>query len=193
MRNRLAWVVVAGLVLLTGCSNRSDAPAPATNARTPVPTSAASGAEPPPVAATPQEHPASLDSRVTVTAVRIGHHPGFDRVVYEFGGTGSPGWRVRYTDRAVQDGSGKALAVAGQSVLEVQILGSAYPWDSGATPYDGPNPATDPSAPGIAGVYGTAVFEGTTQSFIGVNADRPKFSVTGLQNPVRVVIDIASP
>ncbi|GAB2690323.1 AMIN-like domain-containing (lipo)protein [Nocardia thraciensis] len=190
MRNRLALTVVAGLALLAGCSDgSSDTPGPPPAATSVTPTS---GTESPPTAAAPQEGKASADARLTVTGVRIGHHEGFDRVVYELGGTGTPGWRVRYTDRAVQDGSGRPVDVAGRSILEVQILGSAYPWDSGVTAYEGPDPATDPEAPGIAGVYRTQVYEGTTQSFIGVNADSPAFSVNALQNPARLVIDVAT-
>jgi hypothetical protein len=143
--------------------------------------------------ALPKRGAPSHDAAVTVSGIRIGHQPGFDRVVYEFGGVGTPGWIVQYADQAIQDASGKVIDVAGRSILDVQITGSAYPFDSGVTPYSGPDPATDPSAPGIAGVYRSGVFEGTTQSFIGVNADRPAFSVSALTNPTRLVIDIATP
>ncbi len=184
--------VVAGLALLAGCSNENPNPATRVPPSAPV-TSSPESNEPPPAGISPQQATPANDSRLTVTDVRIGHHPGFDRIVYQLGGTGGPpGWRVQYTDRAVQNGSGKELDIAGSSVLEVQILGTAYPWDSGVTPYEGPDPATDPSAPGIAGVYGTAAYEGTTQSFIGVNADRPPFSVTALDRPARLVVDIAT-
>ncbi len=185
MRNRLVLPIIAALALLTSCSSGSSEPA----AQSSLP----STTEPAPTATTPVQGTPSLDSRLTVTNIRIGHHSGFDRVVYELGGTGRPGWRVQYTDRAVQDGSGKPIDVAGRSILQVQILGSAYPFDSGVTEYAGPDPATDPSAPTIAGVYSTHVFEGTTQSFIGVNADRPAFSVTTLDGPVRLVVDVAAP
>lgn len=188
MRNRLAFTVVAGIALLAGCSDSSSDPgAPVSTGST-----VAAAPEQPPAATGPQQHEPSDGARLTVTNVRVGHHPGFDRVVYELGGTGTPGWQVRYTDRAVQDGSGKPVDVAGQSILEVRILGSAYPWDSGVTQYEGPDPVTDPSAPGIAGVYHTVVFEGATQSFIGVNAERPAFSVDSLENPARLVVDVAT-
>ena len=193
MRIRLASTVVAGTLLLAGCSlGDSDSvtqlpqtSAPATGTTTPSPA--------PPTGTSPQNSEPTRDSRLTVTDIRIGHHDGFDRVVYQMDGTGGPpGWHVQYTDRAIQDGSGRQLDIAGNSILEVQILGSAYPWDSATTPYSGPDPATNPSAPGIAGVYGSQVYEGTTQSFIGVNGDRPPFSVTVLEDPVRLVIDIAT-
>ncbi|MGW4842947.1 AMIN-like domain-containing (lipo)protein [Nocardia brasiliensis] len=192
MRNRTVCTVVAMAALLAGCGSDDGS-----TASTPAASSSTTGtlAEAPPVTrdALPKRGIASGDAGLTVTNIRIGHQPGFDRVVYDLGGKGTPGWIVQYTDRAVQDGSGKPVEVAGTSILEVQILGSAYPFDSAVTPYAGPDPARDPSAPGVAGVYRTLVFEGTTQSFIGVEADRPGFSVSTLSNPTRLVIDIATP
>ncbi|MFF3222530.1 hypothetical protein ACFYV7_07020 [Nocardia suismassiliense] len=191
MRNRMVLTIVAVTTLLAGCGDDAG-----TTANTATPSTSTTGtlAEAPtaPRDITPKRGTASGDAGLTVTGIRIGHQPGFDRVVYDLGGTGTPGWIVQYTDRAVQDGSGKPIEVAGKSILEVQILGSAYPFDSAETPYAGPDPATEPSAPGIAGVYRTTVFEGTTQSFIGVNGDRPGFAVTTLTNPTRLVIDVAS-
>ncbi|GAA1583725.1 hypothetical protein GCM10009764_03300 [Nocardia ninae] len=183
--------IVAVTALLAGCGDDAG-----TTANTTTPSTSTTGtlAEAPtaPRDTTPKRGTASGDAGLTVTGIRIGHQPGFDRVVYDLGGNGTPGWIVQYTDRAVQDGSGKPIEVAGKSILEVQILGSAYPFDSAETPYAGPDPATEPSAPGIAGVYRTTVFEGTTQSFIGINGDRPGFAVTTLTNPTRLVIDVAS-
>ncbi|WP_194836447.1 hypothetical protein [Nocardia sp. XZ_19_369] len=191
MRNRMVLTIVAVTALLAGCGDDAG-----TTANTTTPSTSTTGtlAEAPtaPRDTTPKRGTASGDAGLTVTGIRIGHQPGFDRVVYDLGGTGTPGWIVQYTDRAVQDGSGKPIEVAGKSILEVQILGSAYPFDSAETPYAGPDPATEPSAPGIAGVYRTTVFEGTTQSFIGINGDRPGFAVTTLTNPTRLVIDVAS-
>lgn len=145
-----------------------------------------------PVDAQPKRQDASRGAMLTVTDIRIGHHPGFERVVYDLGGTGAPGWIVDYADSAVQDGSGTEIAVDGDSVLEVRILGSAYPFDSGVTPFDNSEPVSDPSAPGVAGVYRTIVFEGQTQSFIGVRGDRPAFAVSTASNPTRLIVDIAT-
>ncbi|MEU0499698.1 hypothetical protein [Nocardia sp. NPDC005998] len=190
MRNRMVLMAAAAAMVLAGCGDGGSGPntttAPTTTGTfTDAPESA-------PRDALPKRGAPSNGAGVTVSDLRIGHHPGFDRVVYEFGGAGTPGWIVQYTEQAIQDGSGKVIDVAGRSILEVQITGSAYPFDSGVTPYSGPDPATDPSAPAIAGVYRTTVFEGTTQSFIGVNADRPNFAVGTLTNPTRLVIDIAT-
>ncbi|MFI9508943.1 hypothetical protein [Nocardia sp. NPDC052566] len=189
MRNRMVLTIAAVAALLAGCGDGGSGP-DTSAAKTSAP-SDAPGTRP--SDAQLKQGAPSKDAALTVTDIRIGHHPGFDRVVYELGGVGAPGWRVQYADRAIQDGSGKQIDVAGRSILEVQILGSAYPFDSNVTPYAGPDPAVNPAAPGITGVYRTLVFEGTTQSFIGVNADKPAFSVTALTQPTRLVIDIDHP
>ena len=185
----LLGIVLAGLLTLVGCG--TDAPDDESG---PVAVSTLETAElqPVPSDAAPKIAEATRDSAVTVTDLRIGQHDGYDRVVYEFGGTGTPGWDVRYVDAAVQDASGNDIAVAGTSILEVRITGSAYPFDSGVTEYAGPDPLTEPTATTVAEVHMATLFEGVTQSFIGVNGDRPAFTVTALTGPTRVVVDIAN-
>ncbi|MEV0298774.1 hypothetical protein [Nocardia sp. NPDC050710] len=192
MRNTLVPIIAVTAALIAGCDDDADSSSNASSATSTTGTFVDAPA-PAPGDAGPKRATPSSDAGVTVTDIRIGRQPGFARVVYDLGGAGSPGWIVQYTDRAVQDGSGKVVDVAGQSILEVRITGSAYPFDSGVTPYSGSDPATNPDVPGVAGVYRTLVFEGTTQSFIGVNLDRPNFSVSTLNNPTRLVIDIATP
>lgn len=189
MRNRTVLTIAAVAALLAGCGGGSST---SDDAATSAPATSGEVAGPAPQDARTKEAAASKDAALTLTDVRIGRHPGFERVVFELGGDGAPGWRVGYVDRALQDGSGNPVEVAGRSILEVNILGSVYPFDSKVPTYSGPNPATDSKAPGIAGVYQSSVFEGTAQSFIGVNADKPNFSVTALTGPTRLVVDIAT-
>ncbi|MFI5719766.1 hypothetical protein [Nocardia sp. NPDC051750] len=198
-------LVVALLACLVGCSDSGSTPPVSSTAGPGLPSSRADipGLPLPPVPlpgepvpapddTVPKQAEASPDAMLTVTDIRLSRHAGFDRVEYYLGGPGVPGWSVWYTGRAVQDGSGRELDVAGRSVLEVRITGSAYPFDSGVAPYAGPDPATDPAVPGIAGVYRTTVFEGITQSFIGVDADEPGFTVAAATMPNRLIIDIAT-
>lgn len=174
---------------LTACSQTAETTPTAVTTSVSATTSAAA-AEPAPTDSSDKTAAAVAESKLTVTDVRIGSHENFDRVVYEMGGTGTPGWRVKYVDAAVQEGSGKPMEIAGGAIIQVLIDGSAYPFDSGVEQYSGPNPV-----PGIAGgvvteVNGSSVFEGVTQSFIGVTEKQP-FSVTLLTNPTRVVVDVA--
>ncbi|MEK8225246.1 hypothetical protein NKG05_02590 [Oerskovia sp. M15] len=67
-------------------------------------------------------------------------HDGFDRVVYEMDGTGTPGWRVEYVEEAIDDGSGNVFDLDGDGVIQVMISGSGYPMDTGVAEYSGPNP-----------------------------------------------------
>ncbi|GAA5042753.1 AMIN-like domain-containing (lipo)protein [Nocardia callitridis] len=185
-----ALVLTATAALLTSCGEQRTP----TEAPTPSTTQSGTLAEAPPTPrdALTKRGDASPGAGLTVSNIEVGAHPGFDRVVYELGGTGVPGWVVQYTDQATQDGSGRPVDVAGRSVLEVRILGSAYPFDSGVEPYSGPDPATGADASTVAGVYRNTVFEGTTQSFIGIEGDRPGFSVSTLADPTRLVIDVAT-
>ncbi|EOM77346.1 hypothetical protein DW322_17905 [Rhodococcus rhodnii] len=145
-----------------------------------------------PESATVQTAEASDGARLTVTDIRVGRHEGFDRIVYEMDGTGTPGWRVGYVDSAVQDGSGRELDVDGAGILQVLIDGSAYPFDSGVAEYSGPVPVPGTGDGGsVTEVQGALVFEGVTQSFVGTAQPDAAFAVTGLENPTRVVVDVA--
>ncbi|AII04998.1 AMIN-like domain-containing (lipo)protein [Rhodococcus opacus] len=189
-----ALAACALTLTLTGCSESNSASSvAATSPAADATTSSALESEsaPIPTDASPKSSAASESAKLTVTDVRVGEHEGFDRVVYELGGKGTPGWRVAYVDEAVQDGSGKTIPVSGNGILQVQIDGSAYPFDSDVEGYSGPNPV--PGVPGgtVTEVNGALVFEGVTQSFIGVTQpDRP-FTVSALSDPTRVVVDVA--
>lgn len=62
-------------------------------------------------------------SELTVTNVRIGQHEGFERVVFELDGGGTPGWFVDYADSPTQQGSGKTIDHSGETALNVNIDG----------------------------------------------------------------------
>ncbi|PFG32708.1 AMIN-like domain-containing (lipo)protein [Sanguibacter antarcticus] len=133
----------------------------------------------------------SQDAMLTVTDVRIGRHDGFDRVVYEMGGTGTPGWTVQYVDEAIQDGSGTVIDLAGDGTLKVLISGSAYPMDSGAEPFESSGPVTGAGTVTVTEARGWSVFEGLTDAFIGLESPGHPFRVYLLESPVRVVVDVA--
>ncbi|MGW5319053.1 AMIN-like domain-containing (lipo)protein [Nocardia thailandica] len=190
MRNVLVPLLAAAAVAVAGCATDSPAAAPPSSTTPPAGTfTDATGALP--ADSDPKTAEAGPRAALTVTEIRLGKQPGFDRVVYQFGGTGTPGWDVRYVDQAVRDGSGRTVDVAG-SILEVRILGAVYPFDTTEVPYAGPDPTTDPGVPEITGVYKPLVFEGVAQSFIGVRGDRPAFTVSSLTGPTRLVVDIAT-
>jgi len=128
---------------------------------------------------------------LVLTDVRVGHHEGFDRVVLEFDGTGTPGWAVGYVDRARADGSGETIALDGDAVLDVYARGTTYPGtgavDSG---YDGPQHFRPEDASSVAEVHVVGTFEGDTQVVVGIDGDRVPFRTFALTGPARLVVDV---
>lgn len=137
----------------------------------------------------PETAEPSADARVTVRDVRLGGHEGHDRVVFETGGTGVPGWDVRYVDEASEPGSGRPVEVAGDAVLQVQITGAGYPYDTGVEEYAG-GPLTGTGTAAVEEVVFGATYEGITTAFIGTGSQAP-FRVHLLEDPVRVVVEVA--
>ncbi|MGW6266010.1 hypothetical protein [Cellulosimicrobium cellulans] len=210
---------VAGAVLVLalaacspGGSDESPSPSSTATSASPSPTDSPSttpepGAEPSDGASTPSDDateaplpfPAntepdtqdpSADAALTVTDVRVGHHDGFDRVVFELGGTGTPGWRVEYVDQPTDDGKGDVVAVDGDAYLQVMISGSGYPMDTGVEEYAGPNPVRAGDDGEVEEVLLRGVFEGYTQAFVGVDDERRPFRVFSFEDPTRVVVDV---
>lgn len=140
--------------------------------------------------------PDTADSQspmVSVTDVRLGQHQGYDRVVFDIGGTGLAGWDARYVDYPRAAGSGFPIEVQGDAVLEVSLHNIALPPDApeGVEPYDGPERIhLHESGPVIEVVEGT-VFEGTHTFYVGVSGEQP-FQVRRFDSPQRVVLDVAS-
>jgi hypothetical protein len=143
-----------------------------------------------PANAEPDTADASPDARVTVSGIRVAAHDGFDRVVFEAGGTGTPGWDVRYVDRASSQGSGEPIDVAGTAVLQVTLTGAGYPYDTGVDEYSGADPLSASGTRSVTEVAFDGTFEGTTVSFVGTSGKLP-FRVYLLDNPVRVVVEVA--
>jgi hypothetical protein len=212
-----ACTLLAAAVLLTGCAREQPATASASGT---VPASGtASGAETSDPAAgsgeesgvtdaagddggtsapsfpadtEPDTAEASADGLVTVTDIRTGRHDGFDRVVFEVDGTGTPGWDVRYVDAATSSGSGEPIDVAGDAVLQVTVTGVGYPYDTGVEEYAGPDPLPGQGTETVTEVAYDATFEGTTVAFIGTSGRAP-FRVYALEDPSRIVVEVADP
>lgn len=125
---------------------------------------------------------------LTLQDVRVGSHETYDRVVFEFSGNGLPGYRIQYTDKALQQASGHELAVTGNNILEVLIDG---------TPMDRlpSNPDLISAGPyqlatgNVAGITNGGTFENQSQFFIGLDRQR-SFEATVLESPTRLVIDV---
>lgn len=202
-RPLLAGTAVVALALLTACGTGDDA-APArtsaaptaTTAPTPSPSPTADADDaptaPPTAAAGTGVSTAepSADAALTVTDVRVGHHDGFDRVVLELGGTGTPGWRVEYVDAAVADPSDEQVDLAGDSVLRVTVEGTVLPYETGLAEAPIGVPLTAAGGTAVAEAVYLGAFEAQSQALVGVTGDPRPFRVQLLADPVRVVVDV---
>lgn len=121
-------------------------------------------------------------------AMRIGSHDGYDRVVIEFHGEGTPGWFTDYTDTPAQQASGTPVDFIGDSALMVNIDGMLLPFELGIDDPD-LSPVTG-DGPIVKQVQSLGTFEGRAQFVIGVAGDKPPYSVQVLEGPKRLVIDI---
>ncbi len=117
--------------------------------------------------------------------VRAAHHPGFDRVVFEFAGP-LPDHDVGYVDDLVQDGSGRSMRIAGQAILQVRFTdaeahnGKGRPTVRKRTAYALPNVLTSVLA---------SDFEGVVTYGVGLTK-QTKPTVFTLSAPSRVVVDV---
>ena len=132
----------------------------------------------------------SPDALVSVSDVRVGRHDGYDRVVLETGGSGSPGWDVRYVDAAASQGSGDPIALSGQAVLQVTVTGVGYPYDTGIEEFPIGGRVSAADTVGVTEVVFDGTFEGQSVAFIGTSAQLP-FRVYLLEDPARVVVEVA--
>jgi len=139
----------------------------------------------------PQNDPSwpSGGGELLPTGVRVGSHGGYERIVFDFEGAGSPGWRVEYVDEAVEEGRGDVIDVDGDFTLQVIATGVRYPEgdvENGRVAqgaYDAGGAAL------VEEVYVTGIFEGQNQAFIGLDEKAP-FRAFTLTDPARLVVDV---
>lgn len=127
-----------------------------------------------------------------LTDVRVGDHPeeGFVRVVFDLTGDGTPWYIVGYESPPFMATSGDEVEVAGSAFLAVHISPAMrHDIDTFELIYLGPE-EFDPGFDPIVEIQFIDDFEATMQWVIGLTSERP-FTVEVLQDPLRLVIDIA--
>jgi hypothetical protein len=122
----------------------------------------------------------SQQRQPTVTAIRLGRHPAYDRVVFDIHGA-VPSYFVRYTHGLTYE-NGRPVPIRGAAVLAV-TLNSVDVIHTPAAP-------GLTALPAIRDVEGYEAYEGYLGYGIGVT-DRNGFRVFELQHPTRLVIDVA--
>jgi hypothetical protein len=162
---------------------------------TPTPTAVSSPGSSP-AAACPRSTGGNASNQAQLTAVRVAHQPGFDRLVFEFGQSTAPGpfgmpaWTVE-TATSLSGPSGQPVTIAGNALFGVRFQNASTQNPNGTPSYTG---STDikPTTPLIKEVKIVEDFERVL--LWGVGLDHlacPK--VSELAGPFRVVLDFPTP
>ena len=129
------------------------------------------------------EQPAEM----MIEDVRAGAHDGFDRLVVELSGTGSPSIIAGYEADPRQQASGYEIRPAGNAFFTLLIQGVPLSMSADEEMVAKSDPS-GVAAGNIVGVADGGVFEADAQYVVGLNAERP-YKLTVLENPTRVVVD----
>jgi len=165
----------------------------ATAAPTPLPTVPPSGTDPGAFSCLDHSGGANSGSAMQLTAVRVAHQPGYDRIVFEFapqaGATAHiPAYTVsrQASAKFIKDPSGMPVTMRGSSGLRIVFHGA-----SGATSYSGSRDIT-PNLPVIQEVEQLGDFEAVLSWGAGLS-QASCIRTLELSNPTRLVIDVQTP
>ena len=122
--------------------------------------------------------------------VAVGHHEGYDRVVFQFRSEGLPGYRVEYVQPPLkEDGSGNPVDVAGNAFVLVRMEpASGFDLNTGEGELVYKGPRRLPGTGVTKEVVRTGDFEAVLSWAIGLEAKVP-FRVTTAASPARLIVD----
>jgi hypothetical protein len=123
-----------------------------------------------------------------LTDVRAARHPGFDRVVLEFSGSGLPGYHVEYVDSPVRRcGSGETTPIRGDGWLEVRMAPAAAHDAAGQATIAERERLLD--LPVVRELELTCDFEEVVTWVLGA-ASPNRYRVLELTDPPRLAVDV---
>ena len=151
-----------------------------------------------PATACPEQTGGTATSQAQLTAIRIAHNPGFDRLVFEFGPSTAPGvygmppFRVAVAT-SLSGPSGQPVPVDGSALFGVrfQNASTVNPSD-GSRSYTGPTSLKPTTTPLIKEVKLVEDFERVMNWGVGLARLQCPTLLT-LGGPVRLVLDFPTP
>lgn len=132
------------------------------------------------------------------TEVRSAVQDGFERIVIQHSGSGTPSYMAQYTDDPGEPGSGQPIDTGDSAYLEVIVSGTAAPETldeddlrntDDAEMLEHGTQITDLETEATGTVVSFAPWEATSNYIIGLDEQRP-YAVNLLEDPVRIIIDI---
>jgi hypothetical protein len=133
---------------------------------------------------------ASAQSVPTLSNIRTGQHPDFDRVVLDMSGV-TPDYRIREVTGVANCGSGFPVSMPGSNeILAINVIGAAAHDDNGNPTYNGSRNFATPGLYNVRRVALTCDFEAVLGIAVGYDNPNAWHRVFQLTNPSRLVIDI---
>src|SRR5688500_292214 len=163
----------------------------------PSPTGAASPGSTP-ATACPERTGGSANTQAQLTAIRIAHNPGFDRVVFEFGPSTAPGvygmpdYRIAVAT-TLSGPSGQPVPIEGNALFGVRFRNASTvnPAD-GSRSYTGATSLKPTTTPLVKEVRLVEDFERVLVWGIGLQRLQCP-TILSLSGPVRLVLDFPTP
>jgi hypothetical protein len=146
---------------------------------------AGSAATTPPFTVFAKAGPRNGPAPAVLRHVRVGRHPGFDRVVFEFRRS-TPKWSARYVPKVIHDGSGRPVRLLGRAFVHVVFQGANIDRASAGPP----EIVRTPRFPTLLQVKEAGDFEAVVSFGLGLRR-KVGFRVFRLAAPSRLVLDVA--
>jgi hypothetical protein len=192
-------ILACALLAVAGCggsssTSESEPPAAGTTTVT-APTTTAEQTDPLAGAGTSiVVAPSRAKATALLERVAVGHHEGYDRVVFQFRDEGLPGYRIEYVEPPLkEDGSGDPVDIAGNAFVVVRMepaSGFDLNTGEGTLVYKGPKRLEGSSAGAtvVREVVRTGDFEAVLTWAVGLDSKVP-FRVTTATSPSRLIVD----
>ena len=172
------------------------APTAAPTTAAPSPTSAASPGSTP-ATACPERTGGATANQAQLTAIRVAHNPGFDRVVFEFGPSTAPGvygmppFRIAVAT-SLSGPSGQPVPIDGNALFGVRFQNASTVDPNGTRTYTGATSIKPTTTPLVKEVRLVEDFERVLVWGIGLQRLQCPTLLT-LSAPVRLVLDFPTP
>ncbi len=132
----------------------------------------------------------AVSSVPTLTAIRTGNNPGFDRIVLDLGPGSAPIPSYQLVDELIADPSTEIVWLTGEYFINVSVPYAAAHDDNGNPTYPGPQKFRTRNLANVMAVAVIGDWEAHLLIGLGVRS-RTAVNVFTLTAPNRVVIDVA--
>ncbi|WP_018681991.1 AMIN-like domain-containing (lipo)protein [Actinokineospora enzanensis] len=125
----------------------------------------------------------------TLTAIRVGRHDTYDRIVLDFAGK-VPQVAHEFTDELISDPSGDVEWLTGAEFVQLTLQPATAHDNAGNQTYPGPRKFRTRELANVQAVVVDGDFEGVLSVGIGMRV-KTSVAVFDLSAPSRLVVDVA--